>query len=223
MTTSESRGPSCPHSASGREGTPAPATQLSRGAFFADFYVYPLAAAVFLALPIAANPQRWIVTCAAAVTGLALWTLLEYLLHRFVLHHVKWVKNQHDMHHHDAKALVGTPTWFSFLVFLVTLTLPVLLASTVEIASGLTAGVMLGYLWYVTVHYGIHHWKFRSSGYLGRLKSRHALHHHFDDLGNFGVTSGLWDFVFCTNLTRRDVADRVYGAGSPGLTPGDGW
>jgi sterol desaturase/sphingolipid hydroxylase (fatty acid hydroxylase superfamily) len=62
------------------------------------------------------------------------------------------------------------------------------------------AAVMLGYLWYVTAHYGMHHWRIRPASHLGRLRRRHALHHHFDDLGNFGVTSGFWDHVFRTNI-----------------------
>lgn len=179
---------------------PAPATRLSRNAFFADFYVYPVIAIVFIALALAWDPRQWRASVLAIIIGFALWTFVEYLLHRFVLHHVKWVKDQHDVHHLDQKALVGTPTWFSLLVFLAFVTMPALLISDFEIGVSFTAGMMLGYLWYVTAHYGIHHWQSKSSGYLGRLKRRHALHHHYDDLGNFGVTSGLWDHVFRTNL-----------------------
>jgi len=181
----------------------APATQLSRLAFFADFYVYPAAVAVLIVLALAQDPDQWTATVAAVAAGICFWTLAEYLLHRYVLHHVKWVKDQHDMHHEDAKALVGTPTWFSILVFLAFVTMPVILVSTFGIGAGFTAGMMLGYLSYVTVHYGIHHWHIRSSGYLARLKRRHALHHRFDDLGNFGVTSGFWDHVFRTNISAR--------------------
>jgi len=187
---------------------PPPATQLSRAAFFADFYSYPAAAAVFIALGLTSNLQRWRATVLAVGVGFCAWTLVEYLLHRYVLHHVKWVKVQHDAHHSDQKALVGTPTWFSLLVFLALVAMPAILLSPFELAAGFTAGMMLGYLWYVTAHYGIHHWRIGSSGYMARLKRRHALHHHFDDLGNFGVTSGFWDHVFRTNVTvRRDPSE----------------
>jgi len=188
-------------------GPPPPATRLSRSAFFADFYAYPAAAVGFIVLALVSDPHRWRATVLAVVTGLCVWTFVEYLLHRYVLHHVKWVKDQHDVHHHDQKALVGTPTWFSILVFLAFVTMPAILISNLEIAAGFTAGMMLGYLWYVTAHYGIHHWQIKSA-YLSHLKRRHALHHHFDDLGNFGVTNGLWDHVFRTNVTvRRDYRD----------------
>ena len=176
------------------------ATQLGRCAFFADFYAYPAATATLMVLAMVGNPRRWMITLLAIVTGLACWSFVEYLLHRYVLHHVRWVKEQHDVHHHDQLALIGTPTWFSLLVFLACVTLPALLITSVEVAAGFSGGMMLGYLWYVTAHYGMHHWRIKSSGYLGRLRRRHALHHHFDDQGNFGVTSGFWDYVFRTNL-----------------------
>jgi sterol desaturase/sphingolipid hydroxylase (fatty acid hydroxylase superfamily) len=188
--------------------TPAPATRLSRTVFFADFYAFPTAAVAFIALAIASKPHRWMASVMAVFIGITFWTFIEYLLHRYALHHVKWVKAQHDVHHHDEKALVGTPVWFTFLVFLTFVTIPALFISTIEIAAGFTAGMMLGYLWYVTAHYGIHHWQIKSPGYLGRLKRRHALHHHLDDHGNFGVTSGFWDHVFCTNLEALREADR---------------
>jgi sterol desaturase/sphingolipid hydroxylase (fatty acid hydroxylase superfamily) len=173
---------------------------LSRSAFFADFYAYPVASAVLIALALALEPRDWAFALGAVVVGFLLWSLVEYLLHRYVLHHIKWVKDQHDVHHRDQMALVGTPTWFSLLVFLTFVTLPMLLIASADVALGLTGGMMIGYLCYVTAHYGMHHWRIRPSSYMGGLKRRHALHHHYDDRGNFGVTSGFWDYVFRTNL-----------------------
>jgi sterol desaturase/sphingolipid hydroxylase (fatty acid hydroxylase superfamily) len=186
-----------------------PATRLSRSAFFADFYVYPAAAAALITLALTSDPQRWMTIALGVLGGFCLWTLVEYLLHRYVLHHVKWVAEQHDVHHHDQKALVGTPTWFSILAFLAFVTLPAILIGGIEIAAGFTAGMMLGYLWYVTAHYGIHHWPVKSPGYLAQLKRRHALHHHVDELGNFGVTSGVWDHVFRTNVRAHRESVRA--------------
>lgn len=37
---------------------PVPATQLSRSAFFADFYAYPGASAAFVVFAFASNPHR---------------------------------------------------------------------------------------------------------------------------------------------------------------------
>ena len=127
-----------------------------------DFYVYPSAAVLFIAAGLVVEPQRWLGTVGITFAALFVWTFVEYLLHRFVLHHVKWVKDQHDVHHHDQKALVGTPTWFSFMVFMAFVTLPILLITSVPVSCAITAGLMLGYLWYVTAHYGIHHWRIKA-------------------------------------------------------------
>lgn len=188
--------------------------QLSRRGYFADFYVYPAVAAGFIAAAIVRAPSRWESTCSAVVVGIASWTLAEYLLHRYILHHLPWVKEMHDAHHKDQKALIGTPTYLTLIFMLGAVTVPSVLLAGAPIGCGFTAGMMLGYLWYVATHYGLHNWKVRPKGYFSRLRRRHALHHHYDELGNFGVTSGFWDYIFGTNITPELIAT------APGGQPG---
>lgn len=66
-------------------------------------------------------------------------------------------------------------------------------------ATAATAGIMLGYLWYVSVHHALHHWRMEHASYLYTLKRRHALHHHGAETCNFGVTTGFWDRLFRTS------------------------
>jgi sterol desaturase/sphingolipid hydroxylase (fatty acid hydroxylase superfamily) len=189
--------------------------RLSRAGFFADFYVYPTVAATCVAVAAVKEPSRWLEWGSAVPAGVFAWTFFEYLLHRYVLHHVPWVKEQHDAHHHEQKALIGTPTYLTLLMFLVLMAVPAVLICGIAVGGCLTAGVMLGYLWYAVIHYGLHNWNIRPKTYLSSLKRRHALHHHYDDLGNFGVTTGLWDYIFGTNVTREPGA-----GGSPTKLPG---
>jgi len=65
-------------------------------------------------------------------------------------------------------ALVGTPTWFSMLVFLAFVTMPALIVSTPEVAAP-SRGYDAGYLWYVTAHTGSP-LPSKSVGYFVRLK-----------------------------------------------------
>ena len=176
---------------------------LSKASFFADFYVYPSLAVVFVAFAFAMTSNRWLGIAIAFFTGIAVWTFIEYIMHRYVLHQLTWIKDQHAKHHDDQYALIGTPTWLSLVVILVLVLGPVATYTNLGIACAFTAGFMLGYLGYTLAHYGIHHWNARPGGYLSRLKRRHALHHHFDDMGNFGVSNGLWDYIFGTNIVRR--------------------
>jgi sterol desaturase/sphingolipid hydroxylase (fatty acid hydroxylase superfamily) len=188
--------------------------RLSRAGFFADFYVYPAVAAAFVSVALVTARDRWLAWTTAIFVGVFMWTFFEYLLHRYVLHHVPWVREQHDAHHKEQKALIGTPTYLTLGLMLVTVALPSILIAGPAIGSGFTAGIVLGYLWYVVVHYGLHNWNIKPKTYLFRLKRRHALHHHFDDLGNFGVTSGFWDYVFGTNVSNQPAAN------SPTQLPG---
>ena len=183
--------------------------QLSKVSYYGDFFIYPVAvpalaaAALWLALP-----HDWDVWLIAFVGGFALWTLTEYVLHRFVLHHVPYIKDMHEAHHGDQRALIGTPTWLSAVMMLCIVFLPLIFVSDFVVAGAMTSGLMLGYLWYVSVHHIVHHWRVAPGSYGFWLKRRHMLHHHFDEMGNFGVTSGFWDKVFGTDLKARAAAER---------------
>ena len=93
---------------------------------------------------------------------------------------------------------VGTPTWLSLGVHALVAFVPVWVVSDFATASAVSCGLMLGYLWYISVHHMIHHWHPTHPSYLYTLKRRHAVHHHVDENANFGVTSIFWDRVFGT-------------------------
>ena len=135
--------------------------------------------------------------------GLLLWTLCEYVLHRWVFH---WMEDSprgrrihfllHGVHHdfpNDKDRLV-MPLGFSiplgaifFGIFYVT--------CGSAAAEPLFAGLALGYLTYDGTHYAVHH--FKQTTRLGRFVKRHHMrHHHMDHDGGFGVSSPLWDFIF---------------------------
>src|SRR5882724_10598179 len=90
--------------------TGATGMRLSKLGYYGDFVFYPvtvtaLAGAALWTTTFESWPQ-WFV---AFVGGFAAWTLIEYVLHRYVLHHVPYVKDMHDAHHADQMALIGTP------------------------------------------------------------------------------------------------------------------
>jgi sterol desaturase/sphingolipid hydroxylase (fatty acid hydroxylase superfamily) len=172
--------------------------RLTRAGYLADFYVYPFVAAALGTLALIPAPRHWCTLGCAFASGLAAWTLVEYVLHRWVLHHAPWVRLRHEEHHRDPKAFVGTPTWLSVVAILALVLLPSASLWGRATGSSFTAGLTLGYLAYVSAHYGAHYGHFAPGTYLSRLKRRHAMHHHGDGEGNFGVTTPLWDRVFGT-------------------------
>jgi sterol desaturase/sphingolipid hydroxylase (fatty acid hydroxylase superfamily) len=176
---------------------------LSKAGYYADFVVYPLLILSLLGyqlVQIGAGALRLAMLVVLCVAGVGLWTLTEYVLHRYVLHRVPILHAMHEAHHSDPAALVGTPSWVSALLFMVAAFLPAWWAFGTLAASALTAGLMLGYLSYVSVHHVTHHWRLVPGSRLYGLKHRHARHHFAKTPGNFGVTTMFWDKVFGTGL-----------------------
>ncbi|WP_336800475.1 sterol desaturase family protein [Kaistia sp. MMO-174] len=178
--------------------------QLRPVTYYSDFVVYPV---TLTALVVAAvlwqghiNPLVWI---AAYAIGLCVWTLAEYLIHRGILHNVVYFRDLHDRHHAAPTDLIGTPVWLSFLVLAAVVFWPSWYLFGFGVASGFTAGVTTGYVSYSFAHHVLHHWHPAPGSYLYRIKRRHALHHHNDVEGNFGVTTLFWDHVFGTALSER--------------------
>lgn len=168
----------------------------SKLAYRADFALYGAAVvgvAVFLAL---AGPRgHWPSAVAWALTGLASWTLIEYVLHRFVLHGVQPFRGWHAAHHRRPTALICAPTIFSAALIVGLVFLPAWALSDLWRACALTLGVLAGYLTYAITHHATHHWR-ADNAWLRRRKRWHALHHHAGRPGCYGVTSAIWDRAF---------------------------
>ncbi len=166
------------------------------GLFFLDFAVYPVLIIGFLAIALQSNSA--LLTMAIAVLGYVFWTLAEYVVHRYVLHHMPMFAAVHLAHHHAPRELIGTPTLFSVAMFLGLGFCPMLALTSLALASAWMAGLLSGYLSYVGVHYAVHHISSGPDSMFMGLKRHHALHHYRDGHQNFGVTTGIWDRVFGT-------------------------
>ncbi|MCJ1469977.1 fatty acid alpha-hydroxylase [Pseudocyphellaria aurata] len=145
------------------------------------------------------------------LTGLGLWTLIEYGLHRGLFHVDKYLPDNrvgitthfllHGIHHYlpmDKLRLVMPPALF------VALATPFYkLAHTVfywdwYVATAVFCGGIFGYICYDLTHYFLHHKTLPS--FYNDLKKYHMQHHYKDFENGFGVTSRFWDRVFGTEL-----------------------
>lgn len=173
--------------------------RLSKASYYADFVVYPPLVLVLVGVAsLTSTSLSWLGWISECSIGIVAWTFVEYVMHRFVFHRVPLLTRMHDMHHANPSAFLGTPLWLSLTVGVLCVFLPMWWAAGLEVASGITAGMMLGYLWYIGVHHAIHHWRLDHASFLYRAKRRHVLHHCHRQDGNFGVTSAFWDRVFGT-------------------------
>ncbi|MEO7938828.1 MAG: sterol desaturase family protein [Burkholderiaceae bacterium] len=171
---------------------------MNKWSYRADFVVYPLLDGVALTLAfahvtLATGASR----LAEVLAGVVLWTLIEYLLHRWVLHHWQPFKGLHDAHHAHPSEFIGTPSWVSGGLFLA-LWAALATALPPATAAALSAGLMLGYLIYAIVHDVMHHRRVRHGSWLHRAKLRHARHHSPGAQTDFGVTTGVWDVILGT-------------------------
>ena len=139
------------------------------------------------------------------VIGVLTWTLLEYVIHRYVFHYKPKTRVgkllhfiMHGVHHdypNDATRLVMPPiisvplAVVFYVVFILTLG---------RFAPAALAGFGFGYVCYDTIHYATHHFAMKR-GVWRWLKHYHLRHHYQDDHAGYGVSSPLWDYVFGTS------------------------
>ena len=169
--------------------------RMSKLAYFAEFFLFPPLIWILVTTTFEGHVQSWLATYLFA---LGAWTLLEYLLHRFVFHHAPVLSELHERHHHHPLELIGTPAWISISAAVLGSAVPLYFVIGAEAAAAATSGLMTGYLAYVFVHYATHHFEARPDSYLHRARLRHAAHHYRGGDANFGVTTALWDHIFGT-------------------------
>jgi sterol desaturase/sphingolipid hydroxylase (fatty acid hydroxylase superfamily) len=172
--------------------------RLSKVGYYADYVVYPVLLMPLAAVPVAEGTMKaGLVWCLAFAGGLFAHTLFEYLAHRLLMHGPGPFSGQHDVHHRSPTADIGIPTWLSGAAGL-SVFLPLWYEFGLNIASGITAGLIVGYLWFGLLHHAIHRWRARDGSYLHRAKRRHSRHHSEPTPCNFGVTTSYWDRLFRT-------------------------
>jgi 4-hydroxysphinganine ceramide fatty acyl 2-hydroxylase len=139
------------------------------------------------------------------IFGLLIWTLTEYILHRFVFHLKTTNKFKetvylmiHGVHHdypNDSTRLVMVPLVSIPLASLFYGLFYFLIGNILVYAF--FPGFLIGYLFYDGIHYATHHFKMKGqiSAY---LKRNHMKHHYQSNKKYFGVSSPLWDIIFRT-------------------------
>ncbi len=141
--------------------------------------------------------------------GIAVWTLTEYTLHRFIFHFE--FKSEfgkklhfifHGVHHdypNDSRRLVMPPS--------VSIPLAILFYFLFRLIIGhifvapFFAGFIIGYLFYDLTHYAVHHFNIHNKFWLS-LKKHHMKHHYLDATKGFGVSSPTWDKIIGTDFPK---------------------
>ena len=137
--------------------------------------------------------------------GFFIWTLAEYLLHRFIFHYhastpfgKRLMYLFHGIHHddpEDQRRLLMPPA----AAALIALILYSLFASILGVVNvkPFFSGFLVGYLCYDYIHFATHFSRFKSGTFL-KLKQNHMKHHFVKPDALYGVSSTFWDKVFRT-------------------------
>ncbi|RXK82959.1 sterol desaturase family protein [Filimonas effusa] len=144
------------------------------------------------------------------VLGFAIWTVTEYILHRFVFHFVpksKWGLRLHfifhGVHHdypRDKMRLVMPPSASIPMALILYFFFGLFFAVKANFYA-FFGGFLIGYLMYDMMHYAMHHYNFKS-GIMKRIKQHHMLHHYSDPDKGYGVSSALWDKIFRSDFPK---------------------
>ena len=133
----------------------------------------------------------WLVLC-----GLLIFSLIEYVVHRWLFHGPFEVFEQgHRRHHEEPQGYDALPFFLPPLAYLL---LAVLLTYVMPTSSALLLGgsIAAGYAAYGLSHWSIHAYRFRHP-LVRTWAAAHHIHHNHPER-NFGVTSPLWDLLLRT-------------------------
>jgi sterol desaturase/sphingolipid hydroxylase (fatty acid hydroxylase superfamily) len=206
---------------------------ISRGRMYPVTLIYGTYLAVLLVLASRAS----LLSRAAAylAAGLLAWTLMEYLVHRYILHVAfpnrgglvsrtlhKLFDASHGDHHanpFDGYHINGhlDTVWIAIVAF------PLSWLAPPFTASMLVAGIFVGYVVEEWAHHAMHFDNF-DWGYFQYVRRRHLYHHsRHGALGGgraYGITSDFWDKVFGTRIPapERDRLSPSVGRKLPDVT-----
>jgi len=147
---------------------------------------------------------RWYELVLLFVAGLLTFTLVEYLVHRYLFHmetdtelKEKIQYSFHGVHHEfpkDRDRLAMPPLVSAMLCLVLFFTFRWVLG---DYAYGFLPGFVLGYAAYLFVHFAVHAFQ-PPRNFLKVLWVNHGIHHYKNNERAFGVSSPLWDFIFRT-------------------------
>jgi len=176
--------------------------RLTKTNAYAYYIVYAILISCFAYLGL--SHVSWYGFVIALLAGMTVWTLVEYLIHRFLFH---WKSTNpaiklitfmfHGVHHAYPR---DVPRSITPLIFtLPTAAIFYLVFKLIFGAYGeaIITGFASGYVLYSIIHDSTHHFGMNFP-VLKQLKKHHMRHHYFDIEQNFGVSTVLWDIIFRT-------------------------
>lgn len=147
---------------------------------------------------------QWWLLPVLFMAGLLVFTLVEYIMHRFLFHlephspaQERFAYKVHGVHHTypKDKDRLAMPIPLSLLISTAFFFFFKLLMG--HYVFGFLPGFLVGYTAYLGVHYAVHAFQ-PPKNFLRVLWIHHGIHHYKDPDNAFGVSSPFWDKIFGT-------------------------
>lgn len=172
---------------------------------FGSIWLLALALTIYVGWGTAPIPAA----IALVLGGLLIWSLFEYIMHRFLFHlkpasaFGQWLiflvhGNHHAVPVDRHRNLM--PPIVSCVISAAVWGLCVLLVG--RAGTLLFLGFSIGYVSYDGVHYACHQFPMRWP-VLRQLRRHHLRHHHARQEGNYAITAIFWDRVFGTEVPAK--------------------
>jgi len=149
------------------------------------------------------------VTTILFFTGVVAFTLIEYLVHRYIFHmktYNEWREKfqyiVHGVHHEfpkDRERLAMPPLLSVTVATILLLLFRIVLG---DFTFAFLPGFLVGYAMYLAVHYMVHVYQ-PPKNIFKILWVNHSVHHYKHGEYIFGVSSPLWDYVFGTMREKK--------------------
>lgn len=130
-------------------------------------------------------------------TGWFAWTFLEYMSHRFLMHHSKqtnFIDFNHEYHHtHPTEIKITTTMRFLLLIGCAIL---ITISALINNYFTLAAGFLCGFPVYTFIHFFLH--QKNTQKFFGKMTMYHIYHHCKNPNKCFGISVTWWDELFGT-------------------------
>jgi sterol desaturase/sphingolipid hydroxylase (fatty acid hydroxylase superfamily) len=156
------------------------------------------------------HQTSWPSIIISSLSGLFLFSLVEYSIHRWLLHDPRSVLfESHEAHHIHPEKVAAFLFPTSFLVLM-----PIWLFLTdvlrIHGASFFLCGFSAGYFYFGALHHLEHTTRINQIPFrwLQGRWAAHSVHHRLDHT-NYGVMTSFWDYVFKTHqkqIKRKSLA-----------------
>ena len=151
------------------------------------------------------DPTTIMAVTGALLFGAAVWTLAEYVLHRFAMHALggKGIMSREHLEHHVTSSWSFDPVillaWAGIFLVGCAVWIPLtrLAGASWPVAASVADGWGVGYFFYEFFHARAH--LVPPTGTYSTWLRRHHFHHHFGHpMANHGVSVSWWDHAFGT-------------------------